>query len=690
MRPGSFYTSTAPADAWDRRTANETPPCILRDQVERIASLSDAQVELLDDFRDYFRERIVLERDYATKLQLLAKKVADKKSKKIAALIVGTEPTKTWDENTIKQSTLDQAYSQYISSMLDTAQDHNTLADSISMQVIDTLRATSKRYDDYKKKQMQFFQKILAERDRTYADRLKYKQKASFYAYDEQCAEVELYRQKQERSADDRHAERAAKQYEQQQADMLNSKNIYLISVAVANKVKAKFYEEDLPSLEDHFQTLQTQLLSKFAQTIVHAQALESSHLDRLKLRVAAAENAFKAITPSQDQMLFIDHNIRTFSAPLDWTFEPCATYYDTADMSVQPAPKVYLQNRLSRCRQKLQELRPVLQSKRQEVEKLAKLVPAYYQDHGLGNAEDVADSYQEAQHQFTFFATSECILNTEIESISQALGGDEGAQCPHSFKSTSFSIPTQCGYCKSTIWGLSKQGKTCKACGISVHSKCELKVPADCPGSQGGTPRSIPNPSTASTIQSHNHTPSISTSISRTSISSPTPSASSFAHTDSSIHSAEEHSPSARVVYDYTPTSPFELAITEGQIVQVLEEDDGSGWIKVADEEGGNGLVPASYIEVIADEPIPVQRPSSAPGINRASKPQPGLSKKYGNLYEYQAQGPDELSLHEGERIELTSGPSGGENYSEDWWEGVGSTGKKGIFPSNYVEAIP
>jgi hypothetical protein len=31
---------------------------------------------------------------------------------------------------------------------------------------------------------------------------------------------------------------------------------------------------------------------------------------------------------------------------------------------------------------------------------------------------------------------------------------------------------------------------------------------------------------------------------------------------------------------------------------VHVIEEDDGSGWVKVLDEDGGRGLVPASYIE--------------------------------------------------------------------------------------------
>ena len=37
----------------------------------------------------------------------------------------------------------------------------------------------------------------------------------------------------------------------------------------------------------------------------------------------------------------------------------------------------------------------------------------------------------------------------------------------------------------QTSIWGLSKQGKTCKMCGLSVHSKCELKVrnPMACTG---------------------------------------------------------------------------------------------------------------------------------------------------------------------------------------------------------------
>jgi formin-binding protein 1 len=57
--------------------------------------------------------------------------------------------------------------------------------------------------------------------------------------------------------------------------------------------------------------------------------------------------------------------------------------------------------------------------------------------------------------------------------------------------------------------------------------------------------------------------------------------------------------------------------------------------------------------------------------------------------LYDYEAQGDDELALVIGENYELTSGEHGGEHYGEGWWEGINAQGKQGIFPSNYVSGV-
>jgi hypothetical protein len=95
------------------------------------------------------------------------------------------------------------------------------------------------------------------------------------------------------------------------------------------------------------------------------------------------------------------------------------------------------------------------------------------------------------------------------------------------------------------------------------------------------------------------------------------TPTPSSFVQGDA-LHGY----PSARVAFDFSASSPFELSVSgkciillnachlmnmntrflvhsiEGATVHVVEEDDGSGWVKVTNNHGGKGLIPASYLE--------------------------------------------------------------------------------------------
>lgn len=61
-----------------------------------------------------------------------------------------------------------------------------------------------------------------------------------------------------------------------------------------------------------------------------HAQALQLTHYDVLKTLVTAADTALSEVDAQRDQAMFIDYNIRPFSMPTDWVFEPCASHYDT------------------------------------------------------------------------------------------------------------------------------------------------------------------------------------------------------------------------------------------------------------------------------------------------------------------------------------------------------------------------
>ncbi|KAF9005437.1 hypothetical protein BDQ17DRAFT_1389780 [Cyathus striatus] len=654
------------ADERQRATYGQALP----DQVDRIAALFDAHSKSLHhhifQVREIYRERAALEREYAGKLQLLTKKAAEKKAKMEVSYVVGDDPTKSWDTNTLKQNSLNTAYDEIIASMNNTTQDHFNIADALNAEVVVVLAGIERRNEEAKKKEMQFFQKLLSDRDKYYANRLK---------YDDECAEVESFRQKQGRAQDDRHAERAVKQAEQQRNDMLNSKNTYIISTAIANSAKAKFYNEDLPAFENLLsESLQARLVDRFVKILIHSQNLSLTHLDKLKTRITGVDSKLKQVNSRKDQEQFIEYNIRHFIAPDDWKFEPSSVHYDTDSMNTEPSPKVFLQNKLSKCSLQLQELQSILNTKRRELDQLSQRVSQYKPDHLLGEVDKLTDNHLEAQHQLMSYTTSELVLNTEVDTIVKSIGNDVGAGKLHAFKSSSFSIPTSCAYCKSSIWGLSKQGKTCKLCGISVHNKCELKVPADC---QNSTETSSVTMTRTNTISSRNsirgrpierihiNYPSSITD----SISTSTSSASSF--------SKEEDYPSALVLFDFAATSEFELNAAEGTTVHIIEHDDGSGWVKVADKTGSRGLVPATYLEI----------GSSANTSRKTSST--FVKQRVRALYNYEAGGNDEISLKEGDILELSSGPSGGTNFGDGWWEGFDAHGRKGIFPSNYVKLI-
>ncbi|KAG6892368.1 hypothetical protein C0995_004112, partial [Termitomyces sp. Mi166 len=97
------------------------------------------------------------------------------------------------------------------------------------------------------------------------------------------------------------------------------------------------------------------------------------------------------------------------------------------------------------------------------------------------------------------------------------------------------------------------------------------------------------------------------------------------------------------------------------------MEADDGSGWVKVADMQGRDGRVPASYLD---HRDLISQSLVTQVGAGQHGKSHPTGRDHLVNITSVGAQGPDELGLIEGQTIELTSGPSGGRNYGSGWWE--------------------
>ena len=73
--------------------------------------------------------------------------------------------------------------------------------------------------------------------------------------------------------------------------------------------------------------------------------------------------------------------------------------------------------------------------------------------------------------------------VELNIRLIVDAVGELGDSIVAHEFKSASFALPTACDFCHQTIWGMSKAGLSCKACGYQCHVKCQPKVVPKCTG---------------------------------------------------------------------------------------------------------------------------------------------------------------------------------------------------------------
>jgi hypothetical protein len=123
-----------------------------------------------------------------------------------------------------------------------------------------------------------------------------------------------------------------------------------------------------------------------------------------------------------------------------------------------------------------------------------------------------------------------------------------------------------------------------------------------------------------------------------------------------------------ALVLYDYSATAGDELALAEGEVVQVTDRSDSEWWRGT--NGTGHGLFPASYVRLLADPDA--DGPSTIKGAPEVT----AIA-----LFDFDASADDEISFTDGERlVDIIQD-------SDDWWIGTNAGGKRGLFPATYVE---
>jgi hypothetical protein len=492
---------------------------------------------------------------------------------------------------------------------------------------------------------------------------------------------------------------------------------------------------------------------------------------------------------PLLDSMMFVRHNAGGWQEPGDFQFEPSPVWLDDGSIAIDDSATTFLRNVLTKTKASLGDHRRELDKKRKEVEN-AKAVRRNIRE-GKDKRDEVdivraVFAIQEAMHEIERQKVS---AEVEVSTITSVVGDLSIGARNHNFKSQTFKIPTNCDLCGDRIWGLSAKGFDCRDCGYTCHSKCEMKVPADCPGEQSkeekkklkderqksahtvsstngaaaGSNADLPRLGRSDTVNSMNTLSSGYSATAHRSISggmSPTledppaekkaaapapapgprknrmiaPPPAQYIKDDGEMPplTPKPNEIKGRMLYGYEENGEGELTIPEGKEITILEPDgrsfanlspmfqillggpltfdytDGSGWMKVR-AGSKEGLVPASYVEVLAATPPTTastftssNRPDSTYSASSASttnlnaavvgkKKGPAVAPKRGAkklkyveaLYDYTAQSDVEHSMAEGDRFVLINMEAG------DGWADVERDGVVRSVPANYIQQV-
>ncbi|KAI1344670.1 FCH-domain-containing protein [Xylariaceae sp. FL0016] len=615
----------------------------------------------LDDIQNFYRERSAIEKEHSAKLNALAKKYFEKKSKKSASLSVGDTPSMT--PGSLENASL-TIWTTQLSTLESRAEEHDKYANELIHKIADPLKLYANKFEELRKRHLDYAGKLEAERDSSYADLRKTKGK-----YDAVCQEVESKRKKSESAFD---KAKAQSNYQQQLQEMNNAKNTYLISINVTNKQKEKYYHEYVPELLDSLQDLSEFRTMKLNALWSTASNLETSMLQQSTNLVDHLAQEVTRNQPHLDSMMYIRHNMGAFQEPADRIFEPSPVWHDDDAMVTDEPAKVFLRNVLNKSKSQLGDLRREVDKKRREVEGVKRIKQRIRE--GTEQKDEVQVVTQIFAMQEDLHQVDRKRLTAEVETstITSAVGDVTLGAKNHNFKAQTFKIPTNCDLCGERIWGLSAKGFDCRDCGYTCHNKCEMKVPAECPGElskedrkkhkaqrqeaagtllalKPGVPdhvSELPDLSRSNTMtsMSSGYAASAHRSISgvgtgatpgprspaedappeptgprsprKTRMVAPPPSAYISELPDSSPNGSgatKATEQKGKMMYSFEASGDGEVGVPEGREVTILEPDDGSGWVKVrADYK--EGIVPASYLEIF---PAPIAPQGTGSSLN-------------------------------------------------------------------------
>lgn len=581
----------------------------LLDGYSATSSWLKANVKWIEDIAEFYRERAAIEREHAAKLSALTAKHFSKKAAHVASISVGEKPAKTPGSLESASAT---AWNEVLNQTEEIAKDHKELGDKLAVQIADQLSGVRQRCESLQSYYSEFYGHIEEDRDSTYSAVKRGKS-----AYDEACQSME-------------HARTKNKKVEQKENDMYNSKSSYLIAINVANRMKDKFYHDDLPEMLDGMQLLAEARTCQANRILKMACETETSHLNRRIKCLKTAHDVVAKNSRGLDSAMFIDHNKVPWQDPTDFYFQPSPIWHDDDTFKTDDNGLKYLRGRLATAEEGAEKAGDASEAALAKFEAAKAEMGSLDLESMSGTAlSPLLNNFARSLQELVRSETKRLSFEVEIETIEAATAGCDLSGVPITRTKT-----------KRTVFGKKKEVVEVVR-PITNHDGNRLGL------------RSLLNRTAKHMVV---------------------------------------NGPAVKVLYDFQAEGPGEITVLAGDKLPLVEPDDGSGWVKVRSGLD-TGIVPSTYVEVLSSgrggqgtfgdtASMASSEVAGAGTAPPAPPPSRGTTstKTLTALYDFDGADLSQLSIRAGDKITVVEADPG------NGWTTGELHGKKGIFPTNYA----
>ncbi|KAJ2582636.1 Protein BZZ1, partial [Coemansia sp. RSA 1836] len=576
--------------------------------------------------------------------------------------------------------------------------------------VADELRAAYDALGDARRRTLDGYQRVLAERDAAYEQKDRART-----AYDARAKALAAALQRQERATTEKDQDKLRQRADRDASSRNQAKNAYILHVAVANAAKNAVSRVLTPRAMDAMQAVNDQRVAHTRRLLLHMLQIQTAADTRRAVATQRAAAVVARVAPTADSDQLVRRRVALASRwdePPDFRVVVDAAAGDDDAMARDGESQAILRNlalqALRDARQAEDEMRAAAATAEQCRQRAASSAKG-------GDLERAADADRDAA-----IAELRAVQHHALHAaVEQHLGHAVASGSLHAFKPATLALSRTCDYCAESIGGLNRKAARCALCEYTCHAKCQIKVEPNCQGADAdhksgflsmfGTLRGKKKPAAAA--ERHARSASAVSEGSANSINNtqqqqqqqqqqlPLPrlgaaSSSSQAslprqHLQILPPSSSSSQPqplavvdlgTVAVLYDFAGDGATTLTVRASDRVRVVEPDtDASGWTAVALPSGLQGMVPTSYVDMAEYKPPQSPLPPAQRMLLEMAAVEYVVA-----LYDFVARDPDELSVAAGERMRVVS-----RDIGDGWIQcEVPGGAREGRLPVAYVRS--